>query len=249
VNDDAIHRLVGLGLSEHEARVYLVLLTENPLSGCGLADLLEMPRSTIQRAVESLRARGAVMTLPADSATLYAPVPAGEFLDRLRREHEALVGSLKEDLSLVGTTHAQDCVWTIAGQANIVSRAREMIARAKRVVYIGLLPAALPSLESALAEAIERGVKVVVYTTGRVEVPGGRVVVTPLPPEALVQNPAAGIMLVKDQDEALIGQWHAADHARASWTQSPTIVSIAEHYLLHGGRRRFMLGGKCRQED
>lgn len=124
-----------------------------------------------------------------------------------------------------------------------------MIGRSGKVMYLSILPSALPALRGALREAIDRGVQVVVYTIGHVELPGSRVVVTPMPTKALAQMAGPGIILVRDGDEALIGESCSCGLARASWTRSPIIVSITEHYLIHGGRRRFMLGSRFRQEN
>jgi sugar-specific transcriptional regulator TrmB len=249
VNEDAAHRLVALGLSEHEARVYVVLLNESPLSTSELADRLEMPSHTIKQAVDALAARGALLRLARERAARYAAVPATEFLDQVHREHETLVGSLKAELSPLGTAWDLGCVWTITGQGEIMTRARDMIRRSGKVIYLGILPPALPELSGALREAIDRGVQVVVYTTGHVELPGSRVVVSPLPAKALAEMAGPGIILVRDGDEALIGESCTCGLARASWTRSPTIVSITEHYLIHGGRRRFMLASRFRQEN
>lgn len=247
VNNDATHRLVGLGLSEHEARVYMVLLSERPLAASELADQLDMPSRTIQGAIDALAARGALVGLPGEGAVMYAAIPATEFLDQLHREHETLIGSLKEELSLLDTPPEHICMWSVTGHARIMIRARDMIARSDRVIYLGILPAALPALRGALREAIDRGVQVVVYTTGHVELAGGRVVVTPMPAEALAQIADPGIIVVRDRAEALIGESCSCGQARASWTRSPTIASITEHYLVHGGRRRFMLASRFRQ--
>jgi hypothetical protein len=47
------------------------------------------------------------------------------------------------------------------------------------------------------------------------------------------------IVVARDGQEALIGEWLSPQRAQASWTQGPTLVSIAEQHLVRGGRRRF----------
>ena len=82
-----------------------------------------------------------------------------------------------------------------------------------------------------LEEAIGRGVRVVLYTTSELDLPGARVVVAHVSEETLGQARGLGLILVIDGEEVLIGEWLTATQARASWTSSPLLVFIAEHHL------------------
>jgi len=74
-------------------------------------------------------------------------------------------------------------------------------------------------------------VRVVLYTTSDLDLPGGRVIVTHVSEETLSQARGLGLILVIDSEEVLIGEWLTATQARASWTSSPLLVFIAEHHL------------------
>jgi len=93
------------------------------------------------------------------------------------------------------------------------------------------LPATFPDLQPALKEAIGRGVRVVIYTTSDLDLPGAQMVVAPMSEEALTQVGGLGLILVIDGEEVLVGEWLTATQARASWTSSPLLVFIAEHHL------------------
>ncbi|HEY74644.1 MAG TPA: TrmB family transcriptional regulator [Thermoflexia bacterium] len=231
MRNDLIERLMRLGFSEYEAKAYIGLLRKNPITGYELSKLTGVPRSMIYEVLGKLTARGAAMTLRQEGATKYAPVPPESLLDHLRHEHESLVTSLKEDLAAITTGSDLDYVWNIEGQENILARAREMITRATDSIYLSILPDTLSDLRPALEAAVERGVRVVIYTTGDLDLPGGRVVVTPLSEEALGQAGGLGLILVVDGAEVLIGEWISPTQARASWTRSPLFVFIAEHHL------------------
>jgi hypothetical protein len=82
-----------------------------------------------------------------------------------------------------------------------------------------------------LAEAVQRGVRVVVYTTSDLDLPGGQVVVTPMSEEAASRVEGLGLILVIDEQEVLISEWLTGSQARASWTGSSLFVFIAEHHL------------------
>ncbi len=231
MNNDSIDKLVKIGFSEYEAKAYLALLRESPVTGYQLSKLSGVPRSMIYEVVGKLTARGAAMTLRTGGSTKYAPIPAAEFFDQLHREHEDLINSLKDDLTAFASAPNLDYVWNIEGHENIMAKAMEMIDQAKTRVYLALLPATFPTLQPALEKAIERGVRVVIYTTTDLDLPRAQVVVARVTEQALEQARGLGLILVIDGEEVLVAEWLTATQARASWTSSPLLVFIAEHHL------------------
>ncbi len=226
-----IEKLVAIGFSEYEAKAYVALLRESPATGYQLSKGSTVPRSMIYEVMDKLIARGAAMTLRSGRSTKYAPVPAAEFLDQLHDEHEQLIVSLKTDLGHFSSTPDLDYVWNLEGHDNILARAREMIDQATDRAYLALLPATFPDLRPSLSQACARGVRVVVYTTSRLDLPGGRVVVLPTREQALGDAGGLGLVLVIDGRELLIGEWLMATQARASWSSSRLLVFVAEHHL------------------
>lgn len=231
MNGDPIDKLVKIGFSEYEAKAYVALLRKSPITGYELAKISGVPRSMIYEVLGKLTARGAAMTLRRDGATRYAPIPAEELLNQLLEEQEELIVSLKGDLAHLTSAPDLEYVWNIEGHENILAKAEEMIDQAKTHIYLALLPVTFPELRSALMEAIGRGVRVVIYTTGDLDLPGSQVVVASTSEEALSQAGGLGLILVIDGEEVLVGEWLTAIQARASWTSSPLLVFIAEHHL------------------
>ncbi len=231
MSDNLISKLVEIGFSEYEAKAYLALLRKSPVTGYELSKLSGVPRSMIYEVVGKLTARGAALTLRTGDTTKYAPVPAAEFLDQIQREHTELVASLRDDLASFASVPDLEYVWNIEGHENIMGKAIEMIGQARARIYLALLPTTFSTLQPVLGKAIRRGVRVVIYTTGDLDLPGGQVVVAPMSEEALSQAGGLGLILVIDGEEVLIGEWLTATQARASWTSSPLLVFIAEHHL------------------
>jgi len=231
MNGDIMDRLGAIGFSEYEAKAYLALLRESPVTGYQLSKLSGVPRSMIYEVMGKLVTRGAVVTVRKRGSTQYAPLPAAEFFDQLHREHEQLVDALKGDLAALAKAPDLDYVWNIEGSDNIMAKAVEMIEQAAERTYVALLPATFHTLKPALLEAIARGVRVVVYTTSEVDLVGGRVIVVATPEQALGQAVGLGLILVIDGEEVLIGEQLTASEARASWTSSPLLVFVAEHHL------------------
>jgi Cd2+/Zn2+-exporting ATPase len=231
MSNDPIDKLVQIGFSEYEAKAYMALLRESPITGYQLAKLSGVPRSMIYEVVGKLTARGAAMTLRQEGSTRYAPVAAEEFLDQLQREQEELISSLKDDLLGLEPTSDLEYVWNIEGHDNVMAKAEEMIDQARERIYIALLPATFPALRPVLEEAIDRGVRAMIYTTGDLDLPGGRVIVSPMPEQAKERLEGLWLIVVIDGEEALIGELLTKNQARASWTGSPLFVFVAEHHL------------------
>jgi sugar-specific transcriptional regulator TrmB len=228
---EPIDSLVRLGFSEYEAKAYIALLSKSPVSGYALSKQSGVPRSMIYEVLGKLTSRGAAMTLRTGGAKKYAPVPASEFLNQLQREHDELVLELKNELTALASTPDMEYVWNIEGHENIVARAIEMIDQASNQIYLALFPASYSDLQDALISAVDRGVRVVVYTTGDIELPGSEIAVARVAQEALGQAPGLGLILVIDGEEVLIAEWLARSKAKASWTSSPLLVFVAEHHL------------------
>jgi len=231
MDGDLIDKLVQIGFSEYEAKAYVALLRESPVTGYQLSKMSGVPRSMIYEVLAKLVARGAAMTLRKEGGTQYAPVPAAEFLDKLHREQEQLFASLQSDLDSLGSASDLDYVWNIEGYENILAKAEEMIGQARESIYLALKPDTFVALQPMLEEAVQRGVRAVIYTASALDLPGGQVVVTPMSEEAASRVEGLGLILVVDGEGVLISEWLTASQARASWATSPLLVFIAEHHL------------------
>ncbi|MCR4407111.1 MAG: hypothetical protein NUW24_09350 [Anaerolineae bacterium] len=231
MKSDPIDKLVTLGFSEYEAKAYVALLRESPVTGYQLSKNSGVPRSMIYEVLGKLIARGAAITLRRGDSTQYAPIPAQEFLDQFLEEQEELIASLKDDLAHLTSAPDLEYVWDIEGHENIMAKAKEMINQAQSSIYLALVPATFQDLCSVLKEAVERGVRVVLYSTGKIDLPGCRVVVARVAQATLGQAGGLGLILVIDGEEVLIAEWLTATQARASWTSSSLLVFIAEHHL------------------
>jgi len=245
---ETVRRLVDLGFSEYEAKGYLALLKESPATGYQVSKISGVPRSMIYEVLGKLTTRGAAMELRQEGKTRYAPIPPREFLTQVHREHRELVASLKDDLEGVRKPSDMEYVWNIEGYDNIMSKARQMMIEAEDSIYVAVLPSTFPSIRRALAEAVARGVRVVVYSSQALDLSGARVVVASMSEEDLKNAEGLGLVLVVDGEEVLVGERLTAGEARSSWTRSPLFVLIAEHHLrtdLYLPRILDMLGDRA----
>ena len=78
---DTIQTLEKLGLSNYEAKAYLAILSEPPLTGYKLSKVSGVPRSRIYETIEKLTAKGLVLTQEGETS-LVKPVSFETFLER-----------------------------------------------------------------------------------------------------------------------------------------------------------------------
>jgi sugar-specific transcriptional regulator TrmB len=227
----AILRLQDLGFSEYEAKAYIALLQHSPSTGYQLSKESGVPRSMIYEVLNKLVARGAAASSPAERTTLYAPMPAGELLDRLRHEFEEQLDAARTDLSAITNSQTTDYVWNIEGQENILAKARDMIDAAESQVHIGFLPETLPKLRTNLERAVARKVAVLVNTPAPLELTGARVVVTPLVLDDVGQLGTQGLMLTTDGAQALVSLHLDTPDAKAAWTANPLLAFVVEQHM------------------
>lgn len=228
---NAIQRLQDLGFSEYEAKAYLALLQTSPTTGYQVSKESGVPRSMIYEVLNKLIARGAVLSSLAERTTLYAPVPPDELLDRLRHEFEEQLDAARRALAAIATRSRTEYVWNVEGSDNILAKARDMIESAESQVHVGLLPTTLPALQASLKRAIDRRIEVIVNTTAPVELPGARVVVTPLVLDDVGQLGTQGLMLTVDSSQALLSQQLDAPAAQGAWTANPLIAFVIEQHM------------------
>lgn len=150
-----------LGLTDYEARAYLGLLREGPLTGYAVAKASGIPSSKSYEAVDGLARKGGATLLPGDPPR-HAAVPPDALLAQARHKH-ALA------LDLLGSTLTQAArpapgsdtlpLWR-AGQDAGLAQTASRIGQAQRSIVAALPPAVRDTLEPSLTEAAQRGVLV-----------------------------------------------------------------------------------------
>ena len=170
-----IEHLVALGFSELEAEVYVFLLRESPATGYRVAQAIERTAANTYKAIEALEARGAIMVEESESRLCRA-VPPRELLGGLEATFKRHRTQAAETLSEVVTDYSDDRVYQLKTPTQVLERCRTILADARQVVLVDAFPKPLENLQSPIAEAVARGVRVAILAYEKVEVPGATVV-------------------------------------------------------------------------
>ncbi|HYA33311.1 MAG TPA: helix-turn-helix domain-containing protein [Candidatus Bathyarchaeia archaeon] len=172
-DEEFTRRLIGFGLSEKEAQLYLYLLKYGPKTPSPLAKSLKTYREDVHRTLNSLIDKG--MVRPSlDSPTMYAAVDLDSALDSAVRKHESELREMEarkeelQELSKQQRFRPSDEVTTfkiIKSNKELVAAAIPLIESMKEewlVAAPGLatVVASLFGINDAAAEFIRRGGRV-----------------------------------------------------------------------------------------
>lgn len=220
--------LMALGFTEYEAKVYLALLHEYPVSGYRISKQAGVPRSMVYEALGRLNARGAVMETSGERATLYRPLPPDVLLERLSQEHMELLDGLTVGLASLYETRSEDRVWTVSGRRSVVAYAARMLREATDEALLVLTDADVDALNADIIAACDRGVEVSSLLTGNAELGCGRVAHHP-PLESELQQLTSTLMVVVDGSEVLVSSSNI--ETTATVTRNQNLVLIARQFI------------------
>lgn len=231
---DLIRTLQQLDFTEYEAKAYLALLEQSPLSGYGVARLSGVPRSKIYEVLEGLIACGAVLASHGDP-TQYGPLPAHELIALRRREAEASIRAAEIGLArYASSTDNRGVIWDITGREDILQRVREVVGRAQRRVLLQVWAEDAPIFHDTLAAATERGVEVVVVAYGDPGYPFARVYLHDPGPEPITREYGGRwVILSVDVAEIVAGIVSLGEESRAAWSRHPGLVMPITEQIKH----------------
>lgn len=184
-------------LNEYEWRAYRALLGADGLTAYELGKRSGIPLSRCYEVARSLANKGFALVQPGE-APRYRAVEPDEVVARERRALDRLGDELRA-LRAERDRASAEPVWTVRGREPIIARARAMIERAEREVAVQAPPDLLEALGEPLAATRGRG----------------------LPVES---RPSAGLLLLLDRRQALLGDAELATH----FTQRAVVDLLSE---------------------
>ena len=225
---ELLTNLMAIGFTEYEAKVYLAMLRDSPATGYQLGKQAGVPRSMVYEALGRLEGRGAVLKTEEHRATLYRPVPPDVLIDRFRRQHNQLMGTLRTGLQAIFSSRQEDYLWSIRGEGSIIAYAAQMIEKAEEDVMVVLTDQALTALHDCLLEAHQRDVTIGALLTGNGRLDFGQVAHHPQL-ESERHQLTNMLVVVTDSQQTLIASAEA--ETTATITSNHNLVLIARQFV------------------
>lgn len=230
---DIISTVRRLGFTEYEAKAYLALLRESPMTGYGVAKASGVPRSKVYEVLDALVARGDVLAGPGEPCA-YRPLPAADLVASRRAAAEEGFARAEEELSSYGRPGPSgEGVWNIQGRDAILERARACVASAGRRVLLEVWAEDFPDLADALEAAAARGVAVTVVAYGEVDAPFADVRGHEGGAGMADEYGGRWVVLSADDAQVLAGAVSLGDASLAAWSSHPGLVMPITEVVVH----------------
>jgi sugar-specific transcriptional regulator TrmB len=226
--------LTDLGFTEYEAKTYLALLRQSPLTGYAVARASGVPRSKIYEVLASMVERGDVLVSYGEPVQ-YAPKQPKELIESRRRTAEKRFSAAEEGLEhFLDQNIPNDLIWDIRGRDEILYRLREVIGRADKQILLGIWEEDVPEIREALALAARRGVTISVVAYGNPDLPFAGVYPHEPGAEAIAHEfGGRWIVLSIDGKEIVAGIVSLGKDSRAAWSSHLAITMPITEEIKH----------------
>ena len=229
--DELAQRMKKLGFTTYEAKAYISLLQSHPATRYELSKNSGVPRSAIYDTIRKLEAVGAVNGLYTDPQK-YIPLPPDQLFDLLERQFKERVDEVRSSMKQFETSVEPGHLWNIVGYENMIHKAREMIERAEKSMYLSIWQREADILRDEIESALQRGVKLIAFSFTDTGINTECVYSYKLNENDLEKFWDHKIILVVDQNELLMGEADNTFSKRTAWTHNTAIVDIATNHII-----------------
>lgn len=220
-----------LGFTAYEAKAYLALLRQNPVTRYELSKNSGVPRSAIYDIIRKLENLGAVSALYVQPEK-YVPLPPDQLMKLLEQQFNERISEAKQSLKKFNTDIEPGHLWNIVGYKNMLHKAREMINRSQKSIYLSLWQRECRLLREDIIQAAQRGVEIIAFSFTPLDINYERVFSYNIPDKELNKIWDRKIILVIDKNELLMGEADDKHNKKTAWTDNRAIVDIATNHMI-----------------
>lgn len=228
----AMTKLVELGLSDNEAKAYIVLIKENPLTAYEIAKKSAVPSSKIYEVIRKLESREMVQAIHGERLKMYVPVSLDEFIHNFKSRIEIGLSTIRDELKDLKGGMDTSYTWHVREYDHLIIKAERMLKTAEKTVLLSIWPSEMSLLHNAVSNAVERGVDAAIIHYGAAHIKIGQVYQHPIEDTIFEKRDVRGIALIVDAKEALTGTV-AGRKTDAIWSMNEGFVMMAEDYVRH----------------
>lgn len=234
MREDVLKLLMDLGFTLYEAKTYMALLQQSPLTGYAVARVSGVPRSKIYEVLGKLVERGDVLVSYGEPVQ-YAPKPPEELIKSRRHVMEQQLAAIEKGLEdFLGKNTPTDLIWDIRGRDEILSRLREVIGRAKNQILLQIWEEDAREIHEALFLAAQREVAITVVAYGHIDLPFAHVYIhEPGSEEITHEYGGRWIVLSIDGREIVTGIISLDKESRAAWSSHVGIAMPITEQIKH----------------
>ncbi|MEK3936309.1 TrmB family transcriptional regulator [Sporosarcina sp. FSL W7-1349] len=233
MKETILDTLKNLNFTEYEAKAYLTLLEESPLTGYAVAKNSGVPRSRIYEVLDSLVMRGDIL-VSLGNTPQYTPVPAKELIKNRRiRAEENFELAEKSLAEFESSTNDRENIWNIMGRNEILDKVKTCIAAAKKRILLEIWKEEYEELEPELRQAANRGVHVIIIAYGEIVSDFATVYLHYMGHEITEEYGGQWLVFSGDDSEVVAGIVSLGKDSRAAWTMHVGLVMPITEVMIH----------------
>jgi sugar-specific transcriptional regulator TrmB len=226
-----ISRLNQLGLTDYEAKAYIALLRDNPLTAYEISKNSEIPSSKIYEVIKRLESKHIVQSIHGERSKMFIPLSPDEFIESFKTDIEDRLDAVRSDLK--GFRIARTgYTWHINDHDGLILKARRMIDTSQRNVLLSIWPPEIELLERNIIDSESRGVRFAIVHYGATNKKFRQIYRHPVEDTLYSREDSRSFALVSDSKEALTGRISAQD-TEAIWSMNEGFVTMTEDYVRH----------------
>jgi len=229
--DSIVEKIKGLGFTAYEAKAYISLLHQSPVTRYELSKNSGVPRSAIYDVIRKLESIGAVNGMYTEPEK-YVPLPPEQLFELLERQFKERLSEAEHSLKNFDNQLEAGHLWNIVGYKNMLHKAREMIGRAEKSIYISVWERECELLKKELSAAAKKGIDTIAFSFTSLEIKGAKIFSYHVPEHNLANLWDHKLILVVDQNELLMGEADNKNNKKTAWTTNKAIVDIATNHLI-----------------
>ncbi|MBW5466868.1 MULTISPECIES: TrmB family transcriptional regulator [Brevibacillus] len=224
-----IDELRKIGLSDLEARCYLVLHEEPKISGYEVAKKVSVSRTNVYAALRALTEKGMCRMIESEPV-LYDAVPIEQLIRLLQSEFDQTTRVLQEQLKSTPRTSSSFYNWQ--GDKAIETAIKRIVSNANKSIVVDIWSEDVHWVEEPLVEAEKQGVAVTLISIGECHARLKNVVVHKRSAEwNQVQSRKFSILC--DAHSALLGSFGRGIKPTILETDHPSLIELLQNAFYH----------------
>jgi sugar-specific transcriptional regulator TrmB len=233
--DDLVGKLVELGFSEYEAKIYLVLLRQHPSTGYEISKASGVPTSKIYENLRRMKNKGLIFGTEdnPEQAKKYIPIDPQELSSLFSRKIKRNLDQVAAALANHEPPKESSYIWAISGRDAILTKAESLIQQGKKTVLLSAWDEELEPLLEALEKAARRKVRIAIINFGSLRPRFAMVFPHPIKDTIYNEKGGRGLTICVDARTVLESIVGPEDQGQGAWSRNPAFVTVAEDYLKH----------------
>ncbi|KQL39325.1 transcriptional regulator [Bacillus sp. FJAT-25509] len=230
--EDLVQQFKKLGFNEYEAKSYVSLVKQGPVTAYQVSKDSGIPRARIYDVLGNLVEKGIVLKEEINDVARYSPLPVDIFLQKAQSEWQStysVVSDSLKDLESFGEK-VDNRVITLKDYKTIINYCETLIKKAEKRIVISMWDEMYEVLKKELVHATENAT--IQGITLHVENPIGNLESHRITPFTETKSTDHWFILSIDSKEMIYGP-SIEERSVAFYTNDPVHIYLLEDYIWH----------------